>query len=168
MRAPLASSRSGRWSTVYAETAPELAGFLTKIVGDRELAADLLQDTFVRALRAEASPDRLNSPRAWLFRIALNLARDHHRRRRLLQFVPFSGRERDPSELADPDIEVVFRALRALPIAQATALLLHYDAGFSRTEIAAMEGVGEEAIKSRLSRGRERFIRTFQQLGGTF
>ncbi|TMF83015.1 MAG: hypothetical protein E6I18_00660 [Chloroflexi bacterium] len=159
-----AAAVSSYWAALYAEYAAGLAGFLTKVVGDREVAAELVQETFVRAIRAEPVDQRF--VRRWLYRIASNLARDHHRHRRLLRFVPFSGIERGPSGIPDPEIDLIHRALQALPAAQATTLLLHYDAGFSRSEIAAMEGITEEAVKSRLARGRERFIREFERLGG--
>jgi len=158
-----AAAVSTYWAALYGEYAAGLAGFLTKVVGDREVAAELVQETFVRAIRAEPVDQRF--VRRWLYRIASNLARDHHRHRRLLRFVPFSGIERGPSGIPDPEIDLIHRALQALPAAQATTLLLHYDAGFSRSEIAAMEGITEEAVKSRLARGRERFIREFERLG---
>jgi RNA polymerase sigma-70 factor (ECF subfamily) len=158
-----AAAVSSYWAALYGEYAAGLAGFLTKVVGDREVAAELVQETFVRAIRAEPVDQRF--VRRWLYRIASNLARDHHRHRRLLRFVPFSGIERGPSGIPDPEIDLIHRALQAIPGTQATTLLLHYDAGFSRSEIAAMEGITEEAVKSRLARGRERFIREFERLG---
>lgn len=154
------------WSALYAEHAPAIARFLAKLTGDREMAAELTQETFVRAMRARPDSAELRSARAWLFRIATNLAHDHRRRRALVRFTPFSGREPGPSGIPDPDTELVHRALRRLPEAQAAALLLHYDAGFSRLEIAQMAGITEEAVKSRLLRGRERFVREFARLGG--
>lgn len=153
------------WSALYSEHAAALASFLTKLTGDREVASELMQETFVRAIRS-GSEMELRSARAWLFRIAANLARDHHRRRKLLRFVPFSGREPDPRVMGDPEIGLLHRALQQLPAKLSTTLLLHYDAGFSRREIADMEGVTEDAVKSRLARGREAFARAFERLGG--
>ena len=161
-----ANAVSAEWSALYAEHAPDIARFLAKLTGDREVAADLTQETFVRAIRARQGGAELRSARAWLFRIAANLAHDHRRRRALLRFTPFSGREPGPSGIPDPDTELVHRVLRTLPAAQSAALLLHYDAGFSRQEIAQMDGITEEAVKSRLWRGRERFLREFARLGG--
>jgi RNA polymerase sigma-70 factor (ECF subfamily) len=155
---------SGHWSALYAEHASALVNFLTKLTGDREVALELMQETFVRAIGAGEGD--LRSPRAWLFRIAGNLARDHHRRRQVLRFVPFSGREPDPAALGDHEAELVHRALRQLPATLSTTLLLHYDEGFSRREIADMDGVTEEAVKSRLARGRDAFARAFTRIGG--
>lgn len=155
---------SAYWSALYAEHAPALASFLRKLTGDPEVASELVQETFVRGIRSGREAD-LRSARAWLFRIAGNLARDHQRRRRILRFVPFSGRETDPTDI-DPDADLVHRALRRLPRTLSTTLLLHYDAGFSRKEIAAMEGVTEDAVKARLARGRDAFASAFERVGG--
>lgn len=157
---------SGDWSALYGAHAPDIARFVLKLTGDREVASDLMQETFARAIRSGVDISELRSARAWLFRIAANLARDHRRRRALLSFVPFSGRETGSIGAGDPEADLVQRAMRALPVAQATTLLLHYEAGFSRKEIAQMDGVTEEAVKSRLARGREAFAREFVRNGG--
>ncbi len=154
------------WERLYADHAHEILRFLVKLTGEREEASELMQETYVRAIRTGGRAGDIGSPRAWLFRIATNLARDRHRRRVLLRFVPFSGREVDPAALHDPETELVHRALSALPLAQATTLLLHYDGGFSRKEIASLHGLTEEAVKSRLARGRDRFAREYERVGG--
>ncbi len=121
----------------------------------------------MRAMKARPAGPEHRALRAWLYRVATNLARDHRRREQLLRFIPFSGLEHGSSGLPDPDGDLIRRALRGLPVEQAATLLLHYDVGFSRLEIAEMDGISEEGVKSRLARGRERFIREFERLGGT-
>jgi RNA polymerase sigma-70 factor (ECF subfamily) len=153
------------WERLYAEHAEGLLRYLMKLTGDRELASELMQETFVRGLRS-INDDRIASMRAWLYRVATNLARDHHRRARLLRFVPFSGREIADSSASDADTEAMHQALRAIPFAQSSALLLHYEGGFTRAEIARLSGVTEEAVKSRLARGRDAFLRRYEALGG--
>jgi RNA polymerase sigma-70 factor, ECF subfamily len=160
------SAVSDDWSALYSSHARDIASFLLKLTGDREEASDLMQETFVRAMRSNTNAGELHSARAWLYRIAANLAHDHHRRTAVLRFVRFSGREEGASGISDPQVELVRRALRTLPFARATALLLHYDAGFARKEIAELEGISEEAVKSRLARGRDAFARAFERLGG--
>src|SRR5687768_9366461 len=103
------TARETNWSAAYAAHASELVNFLTKFTGDREVAAELMQETFVRAIRGGGHRE-IRSVRAWLFRVAGNLARDHHRRRALLRFVPFSGREPDPTAMSDPDLVLVHQA----------------------------------------------------------
>ena len=59
------------WTDVYRNTYPDLVRFLHRKVWDVERAQDLAQEAFVRALRHEPK-----KPRAWLFQVAANLARD--------------------------------------------------------------------------------------------
>ena len=61
------------WGVVYRTTFTDLVRFLYRKVWDAERAQDLAQEAFVRALRSGGQPD---SPRAWIFSIASNLARD--------------------------------------------------------------------------------------------
>lgn len=160
-------SMSVDWARVYEAHASELAAYLTKLVGDRDAAGDLTQDTFVQAIR---SAERLREPAAalaWLYRIATNLAASYGRRRRIVALVPFLGehlfaRSADPSERLED--EHVRLALRSLTTAHASTLLLFYDAGFRREEIARIHGVSEETVKSRLARGRKEFIAAYRRL----
>ena len=62
------------WNDLYRSTFPDLVRFLHRKVWDPERARDLAQEAFVRALQHE--PKR---PRAWLFQVAANLARDEAR-----------------------------------------------------------------------------------------
>src|SRR3954463_8674008 len=66
---------------LYETHAQALFAFLAYRTGDRALAEDLLADTFERVLRARRRFDpRKGSEKAWLYAIAMNLVRDHHRR----------------------------------------------------------------------------------------
>src|SRR5579863_5725962 len=80
----------------YERTARGVWAYLARITGDRQMADDLLQETFYRFLRAAATHDSEEHRRNSLYRIATNLARDV-RRRNLLR----------PTFLAGDDIERV-------------------------------------------------------------
>ena len=56
--------------------------------------------------------------------------------------------------------------MRAIPVDQATALVLHYAHGFTRGEIATLVGRGEETVKSRIARGRQAFLAAYDREGG--
>ena len=58
---------------------------------DDELAADLTQETFVKAYRAYDTLQDANRARAWLYSIAGRTALDELRRRKIVRFVPWSG-----------------------------------------------------------------------------
>src|SRR5437868_6035910 len=72
----------------YERTARGVWAYLFRVTGDRQLADDLLQETFYRFLRAAATHDNETHRRNSVYRIATNLARDA--RRRSLVRVPSS------------------------------------------------------------------------------
>ena len=155
------------WRELYDAHAAELVGYLWKLTGDREVATDLMQDTFIAGMRDEAALREPAKARAWLFRIATRLAMKRLRRARLMSFVPFAGTER--SDVGTPDVEglAVRDAMRSISADQAVALVLHYAHGFTRAEIAELVGRSEETVKSRIARGRRAFLAAYDRQGGT-
>lgn len=152
------------WEAIYERHAEELARFMTKLLGDRERAADLVHDTFLRAMRSAGQLRDDRAVRPWLFKIAANLAQNERHRRRLISFLPFRGQERGDSDAFDTEAAQIHQALRSIPTDQAIALVLHYQSGFSRVEVATLTGVSEEGVKSRLARGRLNFIAAYRRL----
>jgi RNA polymerase sigma-70 factor (ECF subfamily) len=123
-----------------------------------------VQETFLHAIRAGL--DGVESRRAWLFRIATNLARDRHRSEQRRRTGPFTGNETDERPVFDPDLDLVHRASSALAFEDATSLPFHYDVGLSTREVAEIAGIGEEAMKSRLRRARRRFMDAYRSEQG--
>jgi RNA polymerase sigma-70 factor (ECF subfamily) len=146
------------WPSLYARHASELVRYVMKLVSDGEVAADIVQDVFVIGMKTSARLRDRAAVRAWLYGIATKRVLQFRRRRRLLEFVGFSGREAATRGLPDDEAAAVRAILRRLPPDQAAALVLHHHAGFSRKEIAGLTGISEEGVKSRLARGRTRFI----------
>lgn len=143
-----------------------LFAVVVRVVGDREAAADAVQDAFLNAWRNVRSY-RGGLVRGWLARIALNAATDVLRRRKRRPSEPYPEWEDDdwqpPSGPAtDPDHEVTRRARgRALAAAlltitddQRRAIVLYDVEGFDYPEIAQMTGVSLGTVKSRIHRGR--------------
>ena len=155
------------WRQLYEAHAAELVGYLWRLTGDREVATDLMQDTFIAGMRDESALRDPAKVRAWLFRIATRLAIKRLRRSRLIAFVPFAGTER--SAVGTPDVEAlaVREAIRSISADQAVALVLHYAHGFTRAEIAELVGRSEETVKSRIARGRRAFLAAYDRQGGT-
>lgn len=156
------------WSDLYRTTFPDLVRFLHRKVWDEERARDLAQETFVRALRHE--PDR---PRAWLFQVAANLARDEARmvirRKKHLVLLKSEAEAREDSvadaaaRLDDQERqERVREALDSLTDKDREALLL-WDAGQSYTEIANELGLAVGAIGTTLARARRRLAEAYHQ-----
>lgn len=126
-------------------------GYLLRRTGDRTLAEELAQETFVRATSAFLGW-RGGSPLAWLFAIARNVLADHHRRGRPLVALEESLL---PPE-ASPETAVEVRDLLShLPAASRRLLELTYRDGFTHAEIAAMTGQSAGAVRTAVWRARE-------------
>jgi RNA polymerase sigma-70 factor (ECF subfamily) len=134
-----------------------------RTLGDREEAADAVQDALLSALRAA---DRFRADAAvttWLHRIVVNACLDRLRRQQHRPTVPLPDTEtvpaaaRVPSQSPDVDTALTVRAaLAQLPAEQRIALVLLDMEGYSVAEIAAMLNVAEGTVKSRCARGRAR------------
>lgn len=157
------------WSAVYRSTFPALVRFLYRKVWEADRAQDLAQEVFVRAL--DHDPD---NPRAWLFAVAANLARDEARtavrRRRHLELIknePLTARAPAPDEEleARERLERVQAALAGLGERDREVLLL-WDAGLDYDEIAAQTGLARGAIGTTLARARKRLVEAHDALEG--
>ncbi|HSG48485.1 MAG TPA: sigma-70 family RNA polymerase sigma factor [Longimicrobiales bacterium] len=156
------------WSELYRTTFPDLVRFLHRKVWDPDRARDLAQEAFVRAL--QSPPDQ---PRAWLFRVAGNLARDEARtvvrRKRHLALLKGEAQVRQEGapgpaealEAADRG-ERVRTALEALTERDREALLLK-EAGLSYAEIARETGLAVGAVGTTLARARKRLAEAYQE-----
>ena len=157
------------------------------MVHDWHESEDLTQEVFLSALggidAARTARGAQFQAKAWLLHIAVNSVRMYRRRQRLMHFVPFSQLETAESgtglisELAAPvqpggyctvegggdpayliaERDAVGRALAGLPDPLRIPLLLSIVGDLSGAEIAHILGVGETAIRQRLSRARKQF-----------
>ena len=146
-----------------------LYGYFLNATANEATAADLAQETFVRAFRAAPRYRESGRFEAWLFRIAANLARSDARRRAVRG--PTLSLEEEgieppaaPSARLSPERaaqaaearEALRRALPRVPSVFREAVLLRDVEGWSYREIAEMLGVEEGTVKSRAHRGRKR------------
>jgi len=138
---------------------------LVVLGGDPDAAEDCAQDTFVRAYRAWPRWRPQAPVEVWLHRIAVNVARSY-RRRRLWRHLPLLTDRAARSQPLDETL-VVMRALSAIPITDAAALLLRYYHGYSGEEIAAGLGVPASTVRGRIVRARSRLRRLLADLEDT-
>ena len=142
-----------------------LFNFLLRLLGRREVAMDLTQDTFLKAWTA--LPDWQPAARfsTWLFQIGRNAAFDVLRRRQRIDFVSYdAGNPADEPGDSAPSPEQQYadrqrlrlleRALAALPAEQREILLLRELEDMSYAELAVTLGINEGTVKSRLARAR--------------
>ena len=142
-----------------------ITAYLCQLLGDEERGQELAQETFLRAYRALARGQKVDHPKAWLYRIATNAAKDEFRRARLIKWLPFQTVEHEPAlqvpDAADcvADQLLVRAALAKLSPDYRVPLLLHLGEGLSINEIAEVLNLSQGAVKMRLSRARQQFRR---------
>jgi RNA polymerase sigma-70 factor, ECF subfamily len=131
-----------------------------QMVRERDLAEDLLQDTFHDAFRARSQLNGSASPEAWLFAIARNRALSALRRRRRSRAALTRLGRREGRKQQDAQEIVALRDLleRTLDPDERALLLLRYLHGFDASELAMIVGSTPEAVRQRLSRLRKRLI----------
>lgn len=149
-----------------------------RMLGDRDTAADVTQDTFIAAFRAIQSFRQGSSFRSWLLRIASNQACDHWRRTHrhihesldslidedephsagVLDRLIATGDEVNPEEsvLTHELQELLQQGLQTLPLEQRVAVVLCDLQGLSYEEIAATTQTTLGTVRSRIARGRLR------------
>jgi RNA polymerase sigma-70 factor (ECF subfamily) len=142
--------------------------FLYRKIWDADRAEDLAQEVFIRAMA-----HRPEKPRAWIFAVAANLARDEARaairRKKHLTLL-----KDDPVPLSTPDAsadETVERDERWAQVSGALAtlterdrdVLLLWDGGLSYPEIAAQTGLAVGAVGTTLARARKRLIEAYDR-----
>lgn len=144
---------------LFTEHAQPLFGFLAYRTGDRALAEDLVADTFERALRGRRGFDRRKaSEKTWLYTIALNLLRDHERRRgaearALVRHGGPAERQAWEDDLGHvEDRDTVMRALATLPEPEREAIALRFGAGLTNPEIARVSGEKLTTVEGRVYR----------------
>jgi RNA polymerase sigma-70 factor (ECF subfamily) len=162
---PVSALRAAEWDLAYRAHGEALLRYLRRFARTQEIAEELLQETFARAIRTQGPLPSSDAIRPWLYRVATNIAIDHIRRTRRFAFVPFLGGERAPERDAD-QIDLVRRVLQEMPADQSTALVLRLHEGFAPIEIAELLGITEAAVRSRLVRGRRKFQETYERMGG--
>jgi RNA polymerase sigma-70 factor (ECF subfamily) len=163
-----------RLRAAVAEHLDDLYRFALSLVRDDTRAEDLVQETVVRAFE---QLDRFRgdaSLRTWLHRILHNLAVDQFRRSgHELTVDEVEDRWQDDAYTVDPavvleravDREELQDALLRIPDDQRTAVVLHDCEGWTVPEIAAVTGVGLEACKQRLRRGRMSLVTALAEGG---
>jgi RNA polymerase sigma-70 factor (ECF subfamily) len=155
---------------IYRETIDDLYGFVSRRCdGNRALAEDIAQETWLRAVRAwhrDGIPDR---PAAWLTTVAARLLSNHFRRP-AEQSLDAPGIEAvgDDRQAAADRIErrsLVERTLARLPRSQERLLEAFHFERAPVGEIAASMGVSERAVEGRLRRARQRLRKLIEADG---
>ncbi|WP_069813616.1 RNA polymerase sigma factor SigM [Streptomyces sp. TP-A0874] len=147
-------------------------------LGDREEAADAVQDALVSAYRAAHTFRGQSAVTTWLHRITVNACLDRARKAASRRTDPIAETERletllDPHESASAPAErsdlqrELVSALGTLPVDQRAALVLVDMQGYPVAEAARVLGVPNGTVKSRCARGRARLLPLLSHLRGS-
>jgi RNA polymerase sigma-70 factor, ECF subfamily len=164
----------------YTKTAPGLRGYLRRASGNKALADDILQDCYLRFLRADLfqfrdvqfrdaqfnDVTRSDAPlKAYLYKIASSLLVDHWRRvkrERRWSLWNFLGGEPATNPKSESDAMRFFRKLKPQ---EQLLLWLAYVEGFEHREIAAALRLKEKSVRVVLFRARKKLARTLEDAG---
>jgi RNA polymerase sigma-70 factor (ECF subfamily) len=168
LAALLARSQSGdpaAFDQLVARVQGPLSRYLAHLVGDRELAEDLTQDTLLELYQRRGA-DEVGLVAAWLYRAATNNALSALRRRHRFHWLPLDWLRGQPArgpqlEATIAERQAVQQALARIPRDQAACLLLHDAVGFKCAEIAGQQGISLAAAKQRLARARRAFLAAY-------
>jgi RNA polymerase sigma-70 factor (ECF subfamily) len=154
---------------IYRDTLDDFYGVVSRRCdGDRQLAEDVVQETWLRAVRtwrADGIPER---PMAWLTTVAVRILANHFRRRTGDRFEDGTG-----DSLPAPDVDaardtferrsLVERAIAKLPELQMRLLEAFHFERRPVADIASSLGVSERAVEGRLRRARQNLRREIER-----
>jgi len=161
------------FDAVHAAFNARLFTFLVRLARRRDVAEDLLEETWLRLVRhaRRLQPDTRLGP--WLFTVARNLHVSYIRSRlledsateSLIGLWPFSVERSSPFEAAAAsELERrIERAIASMPSTSREVLLLVGVAGLDHSDAADICGITPEALRQRLHRARETLSKTLEQ-----
>jgi RNA polymerase sigma-70 factor (ECF subfamily) len=159
-------SREAAFNHLFEDFADPIFNYVLRMVGDRDRAADIVQDTFIKAYRKLDTLTDDASVRAWIYRIATNTAIDEMRRRRFVVRPQRDDDDRPAYEVADrhadPEAQVmnatlderIQRALLRLRPNHRQCLVLSDLEDMSAHQIGEVMDMSYGAVRTLLCRAR--------------
>ena len=162
----LHSKRVEDFAPMISLHGPALMAFVGRIVTIHEDAADVVQETFVKAYEhlSDYAPERA-SLKTWLYHIAYHEALHHLRRRKRLLEIPIAVSEEIPDELPDTTTaEQLDEAIQELSPEDQMLLQLYYFDQRPLKEIAYITGTASDSLNREVSRLSSQLHRIRQRL----
>ena len=141
------------FQSLYDATARPILAYLIGVTGQRDVADDVLQETYCRFLVRHPATMELDEARRYLFRIAINLLRDRWRSGEGRYWVETVEEGFTPDMNAQLDVRSMMRSLKPR---ERELLWLAYVEGMSHAEIAKATGLSTMSIRLLLFRARRR------------
>lgn len=171
---PPADVRRTDFELLYQQHSREVWAIAYARWMNADTASDVMQETFLRLWKQQENGETILNPRAWLLRVARNLAEDHaksaFRRNGTHPPQTMNGVQADePLPLECLEREETFAQLREvmeqLPKADREILTLRYALDYETGEIAALLSINATAVHMRLSRARQRLAERLKSQG---
>src|SRR5947199_10005704 len=107
-------TQENSWSfdRIYDEYKTPIYNYVYHLVGDREQADDLTQDTFLKAFRALRKMDANLKLSTWLYRIATNMAYDALRRFKFIAWLHWQDLDHEPADVESADAQEIYSATK--------------------------------------------------------
>jgi len=165
-----AQSHEALFDALFTQLERSVYGYLWRMLGDQQTAADLTQETFLRAWRNIATISGYERPDTWVWRVATNLALNERRRLSTWRTQPLDGGV-ERLAASDPAMRVavhdqVHATLLALPAQLRAALTLREVYGLSFAEVEQALDISPANARMTLSRAREQFRQRYQRMEG--
>lgn len=143
---------------LFRRSYPRLVKTLCFVTLDPEVAADVAQDAFFQLHLKWDHIAQYDDPVGWVYRVAINRCKDNRRRLARVGHLleRLSGQQQRRDEVNWYPERAFMEALKGLPERQRVAAALHYVAGLSQQETATAMHISEGAVKSHLSRARDK------------
>lgn len=166
-------------SAIYKNTYSEVWRTIRSIVKNEDDAADILQDTYLKAFSKLDQLENAESLRPWLRQIAANTARNYLVKKKPLLFSEIADEDEEkPLEIEDDRLEALPEAqldqretqrlvremLDALSDKQRVIMSLYYDQELSVKQIAEQLGIPQNTVKSQLRYGRQNIEKRVREL----
>lgn len=155
------SGQTAAFAEIINRYKDSLVGYLIRLLGNRERAEDIAQDTFLRFYQRSGSYEERGQLKAYLFRIATNQLRSEERRafrwdriRGLLRPSNGGPPAQEKALLQDELKRELLKAISNLPLRYRAALVLREIEGWSYRSISKTLDCSEGTVKSRIYRGR--------------
>lgn len=152
----------------YKEYSDALFRFCYLKVSDREVAKDMLQETFIKTWQYIQKGGTVTNPKSFLYKTAQNLVIDHYRKKKTVSLDALADDGFDPGENPTKqtedrlDGELALEVMNKIPEMYREVIFMQYVEGLSIKEIAEIVGESENNVSVRIHRGIEK-LRTIYE-----
>jgi RNA polymerase sigma factor (sigma-70 family) len=151
---PSAVGPTDDFESFFRREHPRLLAIAVAIVGDREVARELVQDALLKAFSSWSKIAILDSPGGWTRRVLINLSIDVHRRHRRERGALTRLQASSTVEAPSLPTPALWSAVHDLPRLQRAVVALYYVDDMPIADVAIVLGVSPGTVKTSLSRAR--------------